>query len=98
LCYCTSCIADKHRPQWVPTAIDERGNSAWNVIRAMHLAGRCSGCDECARACPADIRLDLINRKLALEVERQFGNAGLDPEQKAALVDFRMEDGEEFIL
>ncbi len=98
LCYCSSCIADKHRPQWVPTAIDERGNSAWNVIRAVHLAGRCSGCDECARVCPADIRLDLINRKLALEVERHFGAAGLDPEHKAALVDFRMEDAEEFIL
>lgn len=98
LCYCSSCIADKHRPQWVPTAIDERGNSAWNVIRAVHLAGRCSGCDECARVCPADIRLDLINRKLALEVERHFGAAGLDPEHKSALVDFRMEDAEEFIL
>ena len=61
-------------------------------------AGRCSGCDECARVCPADIRLDLINRKLALEVEKQYGNVGLDPEQKAALVDFRMEDSEEFIL
>ena len=43
-------------------------------------------------------RLDLINRKLALEVERHFGAAGLDPEHKAALVDFRMDDGEEFIL
>jgi ferredoxin len=98
MCYCSSCIAEKHRPQWVPTAIDNSGNSAWNIIRAVHLAGRCSGCDECARVCPADIRLDLINRKLALEVERQYGKLGLDPEQKSALVDFRMEDAEEFIL
>ena len=82
----------------MPTSIDSRGNSSWNIIRAVHLAGRCSGCDECARVCPADIHLDLINRKLALEVERQYGNAGLDPEQKTALVDFRMEDSEEFIL
>jgi len=98
LCYCSSCISEKHRPQWIPTAIDNRGNGAWNVIRAIHLAGRCSGCDECARACPANIRLDLINRKLALEVERQYGSAGLDPNQKTALIDFRMEDAEEFIL
>jgi coenzyme F420-reducing hydrogenase delta subunit/ferredoxin len=98
MCYCSSCIAEKHRPQWVPTSIDSVGNSAWNIIRAVHLAGRCSGCDECARVCPADIRLDLINRKLALEVERQYGKVGLDPEQKTALVDFRMEDSEEFIL
>jgi coenzyme F420-reducing hydrogenase delta subunit/ferredoxin len=98
LCYCSSCIAEKHRPQWVSTAIDNAGNSTWNIIRAVHLAGRCTGCDECARVCPADIRLDLINRKLALEVERQYGKIGLDPEVKSALVDFRMEDSEEFIL
>jgi coenzyme F420-reducing hydrogenase delta subunit/ferredoxin len=98
MCYCSSCISEKHRPQWVSTSIDSRGNSSWNIIRAVHLAGRCSGCDECARVCPADIRLDLINRKLALEVEKQYGKVGLDPEQKAALVDFRMEDSEEFIL
>jgi coenzyme F420-reducing hydrogenase delta subunit/ferredoxin len=98
LCYCSTCIADKHRPQWVPTSIDNIGNSSWNIIRALHLAGRCSGCDECARVCPADIRLDLINRKLALEVERRYGKVGLDPEEKSALVDFRMEDSEEFIL
>jgi coenzyme F420-reducing hydrogenase delta subunit/ferredoxin len=98
LCYCSTCIAEKHRPQWVPTTIDGRGNSSWNIIRAVHLAGRCSGCDECARVCPANIRLDLINRKLALEVEKQYGSAGLDPEEKTALVDFRMEDSEEFIL
>jgi coenzyme F420-reducing hydrogenase delta subunit/ferredoxin len=98
LCYCSTCISDKHRPQWVPTSIDNVGNSSWNIIRALHLAGRCSGCDECARVCPADIRLDLINRKLALEVERQYGKISLDPEEKSALVDFRMEDSEEFIL
>jgi len=98
LCYCSSCIVEKHRPQWISTAIDNPGNSSWNIIRALHLAGRCSGCDECARVCPADIRLDLINRKLALEVECQYGKVGLDPEQRSALVDFRMEDSEEFIL
>ncbi len=45
------------------------GNTTWNVTRAMHLAGRCVGCDECARVCPADIRLDLLNRRVAQEVE-----------------------------
>jgi coenzyme F420-reducing hydrogenase delta subunit/ferredoxin len=98
LCYCESCISEKHRPQWVNTAIDERGNTAWNLIRAFHLAGRCTGCDECARVCPADIRLDLINHKLAREVTARFGGALDDPEARAALTEFRMEDGEGFIL
>jgi hypothetical protein len=35
---------------------------------------------------------------MALEIENQYGKVGLDPEEKSALVDFRMEDPEEFIL
>jgi coenzyme F420-reducing hydrogenase delta subunit/ferredoxin len=98
LCYCSSCISEKHRPQWISPVIDGSGNSAWNIVRAFHLAGRCTGCDECSRVCPADIRLDLINRKLALEVDRQYGSADLDLEARSALIDFRFEDGEEFVL
>lgn len=97
LCYCPQCIAEQHRPQWIPTSIDGAGNTAWNLIRAFHLAGRCTGCDECARACPADIRLDLLNRRLALEVERQFGS-GLLPAERAALTEFRQDDPGEFFL
>jgi len=99
LCYCETCISDQHRPQWIPITIDQRGNTAWNVIRAFHLAGRCTGCDECSRVCPADIRLDLLNRKLALEVERQYGyRSGEDPEATPAMAEFKMEDAGEFIL
>jgi coenzyme F420-reducing hydrogenase delta subunit/ferredoxin len=98
LCYCDSCIVEKHRPQWISPAIDNLNNTAWNITRALHLAGRCTGCDECARACPADIRLDLINRKLELEVARHFGAPSLDAEAKSVLVDFRMDDPEDFVL
>ena len=99
LCYCESCITDKHRPQWISPAIDEKGNTSWNLIRAFHLAGRCTGCDECARVCPADIRLDLLNRKLALEIEQRFGHRpGTDVDAAPPLAEFRDEDSEEFIL
>jgi coenzyme F420-reducing hydrogenase delta subunit/ferredoxin len=99
LCYCETCIADKHRPQWISPAIEETGNTAWNLIRAFHLAGRCTGCDECARVCPADIRLDLINRKLAQVVEQQFDyRPGIDPEALPVLTEFKDDDAEEFIL
>ncbi len=99
LCYCDTCIADEHRPQWVPITIDERGNTAWNAVRAHHLAGRCTGCDECARVCPADIRLDLLNRHLAQEIERRFDyRSGEDPLAPPPMTVFRDEDPEEFIL
>jgi ferredoxin len=99
LCYCETCIADKHRPQWISTAIENEGNTAWNLVRAFHLTGRCTGCDECARVCPSQIRLDLINRRMAQEVERLFGyRAGEDPEAPPPLTVFRDDDPEGFIL
>jgi len=97
LCYCATCIAEKHRPQWIPAAFDGAGNTAWNIARAMHLAGRCVGCDECARVCPADIRLDLLNRRLALEIESRFGyRADADPSAPPPLTTFRPDDPDEF--
>jgi coenzyme F420-reducing hydrogenase delta subunit/ferredoxin len=98
LCYCTTCISDKHRPQWIPTTFDGKGNTAWNIARAMHLAGRCVGCDECARVCPAKIRLDLLNLRLSQEVDKRFGyRSGVDPSTSAPLTTFRPDDPDEFV-
>jgi coenzyme F420-reducing hydrogenase delta subunit/ferredoxin len=98
LCYCQVCVAEKNAPQWVPTSIDAVGNTVWNITRAFHLAGRCGGCDECARVCPAAIRLDLLNRKLALEITARFGAVNHeDPSVAPPLATFRPDDAQEFI-
>jgi len=98
LCYCAVCVAEKNRPQWVPAGIDAEGNAVWNVTRALHLVGRCGGCDECARVCPADVRLDLLNRRLSLEVEERWGyRSGEDASAAPPLATFRPEDPQEFI-
>jgi ferredoxin len=98
MCYCAVCVADKNRPQWVPNGIDGKGNLTWNITRALHQVGRCGACDECARVCPADVRLDLINFRLGLEVERRFGyHAGEDPTVAPPLDTFRPDDPQEFI-
>lgn len=98
LCYCDNCIAHKHRPQWIPTTIDEQGNAAWNIVRALHLAGRCSGCGECSRICPAHIRLDLLNRRVEQEVKLRFG-AELPTDASVPTVFnlFKMEDPDDYI-
>ena len=97
-CYCASCVADKNRPQWIAVSIDVPGNTAWNVTRAMHLAGRCVGCDEGARACPADIRLDLSNRKVATVIGRRFGyRPDEDVTARPPLTTFLPSDPDEFL-
>ena len=98
-CSCGTCITEKTRPQWIPVGIGPAGNTAWNVVRAAHLAGRCGECDECARVCPSHIRLDLLNHKLADVVERSFGaRAGLDVQAAPPLATFRPDDPGEFFL
>ena len=98
LCYCGVCVADKNNPQWVPTSIDGRGNLVWNITRAFHLVGRCSSCDECARVCPVDINLELLNHRMSREVETRFGyRAGEDPAVSPPLATFRPDDPQEFI-
>ncbi len=98
LCYCSVCVAEKNQPQWIPTSIDAKGNMAWNITRAFHLVGRCGGCDECARVCPADVRLDLINHRMSMEVETRFGyRSGQDPSASPPLATFRPDDPQEFI-
>lgn len=98
LCYCSACVTDKNRPQWIPVSIDGAGNTAWNVTRAMHLAGRCTGCDECARVCPADIRLDLLNRKVSIAIEERFGyRPDEDATARPPLTTFLPSDPDEFL-
>jgi formate hydrogenlyase subunit 6/NADH:ubiquinone oxidoreductase subunit I len=98
LCFCPQCIADETLPQWIPPSPSLKGNTVWNIVRAFHLAGRCIGCGECERACPMKIPLGKINKKLGKEIKEMFDyKAGMDPEAKPPLADFKLEDPEEFI-
>jgi len=98
LCYCARCITDVNQPQWIPVSSDPLGNLEWNIVRAMHLAGRCVDCGSCADACPEGIRIDLLNRVLAREALQQFGaEPGFSLRKEYALATFKPDDKEEFI-
>ena len=99
LCYCNRCIADKNRPTIIDTSATLKGNFAWQIVRAFHLAGRCVSCGECARVCPAGIDLGLLNLTLARAAEEHFQyRAGIDPEKTPIIGSYSLEDKEEFIL
>lgn len=97
-CYCEQCLCDRNRPQAVESTPRPAGNMAWHIVRAMHLAGRCAGCAECERACPMDIPLNLLNRKMAKELKELYGfEAGLEAREKRPLNEYREDDDQSFI-
>lgn len=98
LCFCERCVADKSVPQWIETSPHRRGNVAWHLARALHLAGRCVGCGECERACPAGIPLSLLNARLQQSVRERFEfTVSDDPSALSPIGAFRQDDGQEFI-
>ncbi|MGE5647536.1 MAG: 4Fe-4S dicluster domain-containing protein [Acidobacteriota bacterium] len=98
LCYCERCIADKNRPTTIETSASLRGNFAWHITRAFHLAARCVGCGECTRACPAGIPLGLLNRSLAEVTAGEFGyQPGMDPAAEPVFGAWSPADQEDFI-
>ena len=99
MCICVQCVADVNRPQWVDSSPTLRGNLAWHLTRALHQAGRCSGCLECERACPEQLPLGLLARHVARSIERRFAyRASQDPATPAPMGTYRTEDEQEFIL
>jgi coenzyme F420-reducing hydrogenase delta subunit/ferredoxin len=98
LCYCERCIGDKNRPVAIDTSATPKGNFAWHITRAFHLAGRCVGCGECTRACPEGIPLGLLNLALARAAEKHFGyQAGMDSKVEPLIGSYALTDKEDFI-
>jgi formate dehydrogenase (coenzyme F420) beta subunit len=98
MCFCERCIADKTQPAWIESSPHSRGNFAWHLTRALHLAGRCVDCGECERACPAGIPLGLLNRKVARIVADRYGYSVTDdPSKEAPIGTYRLDDEQEFI-
>lgn len=96
-CSCRKCVFDS-------TAFDsvQKANTTsfeekmFHIIRAFHVAGRCTDCGECSRVCPQGIPLHLFNRKFIKDINNLYGEyqAGSDLESAAPLTSFRTDDAE----
>jgi ferredoxin len=73
MCYCTKCIIEVNRPQWIQPWASTLSNMEWQINRVMHIAGRCSDCGSCGAACPLGIPVHLLNHKIIKLVNENFG-------------------------
>jgi len=99
MCYCEECFVDRNTPQWIGKSNDLTDTMIFHIIRVLHTAGRCVDCGACARACPLDIDIRLLGKRVEKEVMERFDfTAGLDFETKPAMAAFDENDKDEFIM
>ena len=94
-CTCEKCVFDNPNSGVENKApANSFEEQMFHIIRAFHVAGRCTDCGECSRVCPQNIPLHLINRKLIKEMNECYGEyqAGAEVGTKAPLVDYTTED------
>jgi ferredoxin len=94
LCVCKHvCLADSREPHWLSCEATLQEKWLFQVMHALHLAGRCTECGECQRSCPMGIPILLLKRKMNRELKEVFNyEAGVDPEAVPPLHTFQMEE------
>ena len=100
-CSCEKCVFDNPTSGVQNKAIaDSFEEKMFHIIRAFHVAARCTDCGECSRVCPQNIPLHLLNRKFIKDMNELYGEyqAGEDFDSKPPLMDFRMDDPEPSVI
>lgn len=99
VCYCNLCFVDQNLPVWFGKTTEMTDVIVFHLIRSFHLAGRCVACGACSSVCPVGIDLNVITRKLEEIVKRRFDyTSGLNAETLPPMMNFNMDDEEEFML
>ncbi len=97
MCYCPTCFVDESRPQWVGKSSDETDTLTFHFLRALHLAGRCTDCGACERACPIDIPVRYLTSRLNADAKEIYGfESGLDPKMRPLLDHYKLDDLNDF--
>lgn len=99
LCYCSECFVDCNSPKWLTGGVDRAENLLFQAGRVLHLAGRCVDCGACSRACPQEVDIRALNRKLSKDVlEMYHHESGISEDVKPALNEYSSDDPEAFLV
>lgn len=100
-CSCEKCVFDNPDSGVEnKAAVDSFEENMFHIIRAFHVAGRCTDCGECSRVCPQNIPLHLLNRKFIKDINSLYGEyqAGEDTTSRAPLTNYTTDDCEPSIV
>ncbi len=95
MCVCREhCVAESRDPHWLTQEDTVEQKLFFQFIHALHLAGRCTGCAECARACPMNIPVGALKLHTGRIVRRLFDGyvPGTDATAVPPFLTFRTEE------
>ncbi len=94
MCVCKdNCAGDSRDPHWVADDNTAESKMFFQLIHALHLAGRCTGCAECARACPMGIPVFWLKQQFGGIMKRVFNyTAGIDLTSTPPLLGYEIEE------
>lgn len=82
MCFCNECSLEEE--SLIGTGKIPPANPTFHLTRAVHMVGRCIDCGLCEEACPADIPLRTLYKKVADIVNEEFGyRTGYTIEEKS---------------
>ena len=97
-CFCQRCFVEETEPQWLMPVPRWQDNLMFQVIRNIHVAGRCTDCGECERACPVNIPLRSLTKEMYDIVGELFHfKAGMDKDTAPLMTHYEQEEAEDFI-
>lgn len=100
-CSCEKCVFDNpDSGVQNKAASDSFEENMFHIIRAFHVAGRCTDCGQCSRVCPQHIPLHLLNRKFIKDINDFYGTyqAGADLDTRPPLTNFTTDDPEPSVV
>lgn len=92
-CYCKRCFVEESEPPWIMPGPSWQDNLIFQLVRNIHVAGRCTDCGECERVCPVNIPLRSLTKKMYEIVDELFRfKAGMDKEAAPLLTAYELEE------
>ncbi|HAZ31656.1 MAG TPA: coenzyme F420 hydrogenase [Dehalococcoidia bacterium] len=97
-CFCHRCFVEESEPQWLMPVPRWQENLMFQVMRNIHVAGRCTDCGECERSCPVNIPLRSLTREMYDLVDELFHfKAGMDKDAPPLMTHYEQEEAEDLI-